>query len=204
MPSQPPPYEIDRPLSKWIVSPEEACTSNPAFYESGTLHNLLQNSLKSPFVPSSTSCSNLVPYFFRYASFTFARCLGSQWNRTRRLTSRSVRSLEVSARAWCRRRASRTGRLSTPLMMWARVSPCVRVCQQPCLGPPLGNGGMWMGQRGEGVSRKILWGQGRGEGTKDVRQDSSTSGSFPVRSFCDTWPRILVIPLPGACRFARQ
>ena len=86
-------------------------------HESGTRHRRLQNSPKSPFVPSSTSCSSLTPYFFLYASLTFAKCLGSQWKRTRRLTSKSVRSLEVSARAWCRRRASRTGRLRTPLIM---------------------------------------------------------------------------------------
>lgn len=82
-----------------------------------------QNSPKSPFVPCATSSSRWVPYFLRYSTLIFSKCRGSQWKRTRRLTRSSVRSLEVSARAWCRRRASRTGRLSTPLRMCARVSP---------------------------------------------------------------------------------
>ena len=69
-------------------------------HESGTRHNLQQNSPKSPLVPCSTSCSSRTPYFFLYASLIFAKCRGSQWKRTRRLTSRSVRSFEVSARAW--------------------------------------------------------------------------------------------------------
>lgn len=82
-----------------------------------------QKAPNSPLVPSSISCSSFDPYFFLYSTLIFSKCRGSQWKRTRRLTSSSVRSLEVSARAWWRRRASRTGRLSTPLRMCARVSP---------------------------------------------------------------------------------
>lgn len=78
----------------------------------------LQKSLKSPFVPSSKSKSKLEPYFFLYSALTLSKWRGSQWKRMRRLTSSSVRSLvEVSERAWWRRRASRTGRLRTPFRM---------------------------------------------------------------------------------------
>ena len=106
-------------------------------------HNLTQNSPNSPFVPSSTCTSNLTPYFRLYSTFTRSRCLGSQWKRTRREMRSSVRSLEVSARAWWRRRASRTGRLRTPLRMWARVSPWR-------------NGDVSLWGRGEGVCRVTL------------------------------------------------
>ena len=84
----------------------------------------LQKSPNSPLVPSSIACARLEPYFLLYSIWTFSKCCGSQWNRTRRLTRSSVRSLDVSAKAWWRRRASRTGRLSTPLRICANVSPC--------------------------------------------------------------------------------
>lgn len=62
-------------------------------------HKPKQNSPKSPFVPSRTSCSSLFPYFRLYSCFTFSRCFGSQWKRTSLLTSKSVRSLLVSLMA---------------------------------------------------------------------------------------------------------
>ena len=83
----------------------------------------LQKSPNSPFVPCAMSCSSLEPYFFLYSTLIFSKCCGSQWNLTKRLMSNSIRSLDVSAKAWWRRRASRTGRLSTPLRMCASVSP---------------------------------------------------------------------------------
>ncbi len=86
-----------------------------------------KNAPKSPLAPSSTSLSKRLPYRLRYSSLILSRCARSQWKRTRRETRSSVRSREVSvARDWCRRRASRTGRLRAPFRMWARVSPCGR------------------------------------------------------------------------------
>lgn len=106
------------------TSPSPIPSPEPDRHLTPPPHNPKQNSPKSPLVPSATSCSSRFPYLRRYSAFTLSRCLGSQWKRTSRLTSSSVRSLLVSVMAWCSRRASRTGRLSTPLRMWARVSPC--------------------------------------------------------------------------------
>jgi len=106
-------------------------SNNPVFIPNlralhfSPLHNSKQNSPKSPFVPSLISCSSLASYLRLYSTLIFSKCLGSQWKRTRRLTSNSVRSLDVSPRAWWRSKASLTGRLRTPLRMCARVSPYV-------------------------------------------------------------------------------